>query len=164
MKTIIWYFKNTTLTYQQISDLTDIKMWKVAKTIKDEFSKSEILIRKSKNYSKSKIGDKNSMTGRVRELHPNYKGEVSDGKGYTLILKPSWYTGRKGSKHIFQHHAIICVKLGLTCIPKGYCVHHINEIKTDNSPDNLVLMTTKAHAKLHQNFDKEIADLFITRY
>ena len=34
------------------------------------------------------------------------KGIVADGKGYLMILKPSWYTGRKGCKHIFYHHRL----------------------------------------------------------
>jgi hypothetical protein len=34
--------------------------------------------------------------------------------------------------------------------PKGLCAHHANFTKSDNSPNNLVKMTTDDHARLHQ--------------
>lgn len=36
-------------------------------------------------------------------------------------------------------------------IPKGYSVHHIDENKDNNEPDNLQLLTKEEHAKIHAN-------------
>ena len=34
-------------------------------------------------------------------------------------------------------------------IPEGFCVHHVNGDKTDNSPSNLMLLSKSHHHKLH---------------
>ena len=34
-------------------------------------------------------------------------------------------------------------------IPKGFCVHHVNGDKTDNSPSNLMLLSKSNHHHLH---------------
>ena len=34
-------------------------------------------------------------------------------------------------------------------IPKGFCVHHVNGDKTDNSPNNLMMLSKSNHHKLH---------------
>jgi len=106
--------------------------------------------RKARMYARSKQGDRNPMLGKFKEEHHNYKGVVGDSKGYLMELKPDWYVGRRGSKHVFQHHLVYCKANDLTCIPAGYCVHHCNEDKTDNSLDNLVLMTLAEHTTFHQ--------------
>jgi hypothetical protein len=107
--------------------------------------------RKKRLYALSKTGAKNPMTGKTRELHPNWVGgEVSDGKGYIMILKPSWYTGRKGSKYVFKHSVVMCEALGLTEMPAGMIVHHIDGDTINNNLDNLQMMTASAHTRLHQ--------------
>lgn len=100
--------------------------------------------------SRSKMGDLNPMKDKLAELHHNYKGECSDGRGYILVLKPKWFTGRKGSKHVFQHHLVLCEALGLTEIPLGWEVHHIDETTTNNHIDNLALVTASGHQVLHK--------------
>lgn len=105
--------------------------------------------RKSHLYSLSKIGDKNPMTGKLGEDHHNYKGLVGDGNGYLMCLKPDWYTGRKGSKHVFQHSVVMCENLGITEIPKGFTIHHIDGNKQNNNINNLALITNSGHLRLH---------------
>lgn len=80
-----------------------------------------------------------------------YKGtDVVDGKGYVIIPKPEWYVGRKNSKYVYLHSVVMCESLGITEIPKGFCVHHIDGNKTNNDISNLCLLTVEAHSKLHQ--------------
>ena len=64
-------------------------------------------------------------------------------------IEPDWYTGRKGSKHVFSHHVVVCEALGLTAIPKGWVVHHCDENPYNNDFSNLVLLTVADHARLH---------------
>lgn len=80
-----------------------------------------------------------------------YKGtDVVDGKGYVIIPKPEWYSGRKNSKYVYLHSVVMCESLGITEIPKGFCVHHIDGNKTNNDISNLCLLTIEAYSKLHQ--------------
>ena len=111
----------------------------------EEFKKK----RKSECYRRSKLGKKNPMFGKFREKHHNFKGDCSDCKGYVLVLKPSWFTGRPNSKHIFKHHYEYCKAHNLTEIPNGCAVHHKDFNPLNNEPDNLKLLTNSDHSKLH---------------
>jgi hypothetical protein len=84
-----------------------------------------------------------------KELHPNYKGGRTMEGGYITVEKPAWYTGRKNSKYVREHNVLVCKAIGITEIPKGFCVHHINGNKVDNSLGNLQFMSLSAHKKLH---------------
>ena len=142
-------YENTDLTQQEIADRLGIHWKKVFKYIKANYSEQYRKGRKAKTYRKSKLGDANPMTGKTGNQHHNFKGEVSDNKGYLMVLKPDWYTGRKGSKHVFSHHVVVCEALGLTAIPKGWVVHHCDENPYNNDFSNLVLLTVADHARLH---------------
>ena len=143
-------YENTELTQQQIADKLGIHWKRVYKYIKANYSIEYRKARKSKCYRNSKLGDLNPMTGNFAELHHRHIGRTPDCKGYMLNLKPDWYTGRKGSKHVFEHHIVVCLGMGLTCVPKGWCVHHCDLNKMNNSFDNLVLMTLGDHTRLHR--------------
>ena len=142
-------YETTELTQQQIADTVGVS-WKVVFTvIKKGYSSAYRKQRKATSYRNSKLGDKNPMYGKIGSDHPGYIGAVSDNKGYLMVLKPSWYTGRKKSKHVFQHHVVVCEALGITEIPKGYHVHHINGDRCDNSYANLLMLTAGDHMRLH---------------
>ena len=142
-------FEHTETRLQDICKEANLEYWEMQEILNDHYSKEFQQKRKSHLYSLSKQVDKNPMLGKTKELHHNYKGEVGDGKGYLQCLKPDWYTGRKGSKHVFVHTVVMCEYLGLTELPKGWVVHHINGNKRDNDINNLALLTNSAHTKLH---------------
>lgn len=115
-----------------------------------EYPKEYRSKRKRECYRRSKLGSKNPMYGKFRDKHHNYKGRCEDGKGYMLVLKPEWYTGRPGSKHIYEHHAVYCENHGLTEFDTSlYCIHHIDGDKMNNNIENLVMLTHSDHSKLH---------------
>lgn len=143
-------YENTELTLKEISEQLDLTFAQVQHFISKNYSIDFRNKRKSISYKNSKLGDKNPMKGKTKELHHNYIGEVSDGKGYIMCLKPEWYTGRKGCKHVFKHHIVMCELLGITEIPKGFNVHHIDKNPLNNNPNNLALLTSEAHTRLHQ--------------
>lgn len=143
-------FTTTQMSLRDICEEAHINYEVLQEILKDNFTQYEIDTRKSKLYSLSKKGKKNPMKDKKRELHHNYKGVVEDGRGYLMVLKPEWYTGRKKSKHVFLHHVIICEALELTEIPKGFCVHHIDGNKKNNDISNLCLLSISGHTKLHQ--------------
>jgi hypothetical protein len=105
--------------------------------------------RKKHCYRASKLGGKNPMFGKNGEAHHNKKDRCEDGKGYYIVLKPEWFTGREGSKHIFEHHAVYCKANNLTEMPKGMCIHHLDENKMNNSIGNLIMLSNGDHRRLH---------------
>lgn len=142
--------ENTTLTLQQITAYagsTYKRVWKVWKTYPVEYRRN----RKTQTYRNSKLGDLNPMKGKCGEDHHYYKGVVGDNKGYLMRLKPAWYTGRAGSKHVFEHSIVVCEHLGITEVPKGWCVHHCDQNPHNNVFDNLVMMKTGDHSRLHRH-------------
>lgn len=102
--------------------------------------------------SKGKMGKLNPSYGRTGPDGFHWEGgnPVPDGKGYMLVRKPDWFTGREGSKYVFEHHVVYCGHNGMTEIPSGYHVHHINGDKMDNRPANLEMLTASEHTRLHQ--------------
>ena len=151
------------LKIRELYETTDLSVNKIEKILKHRDVMGYIIDTYSKEYrdnrhkillSKQKIGNQNPMKNKYGLQHPNYKGIISDGKGYLMILKPDWYTGRKGCKHIYYHHYVWCINMGITEIPKGYVIHHIDLDKTNNDIENLALMTVSAHSKLHQMLNK----------
>lgn len=143
-------YDQTYMTIQQIADELGLSFGYVFQYIKDNYDVETRNERKRECYRRSKLGDKNPMLGKKREAHHNYKGVVSDGKGYLMVLKPNWYTGRKGCKHVFLHHVVMCEALGLTEIPRGMCVHHIDHNPLNNDLSNLQMLSVSAHNRLHQ--------------
>lgn len=142
--------EETTLTLEQIAKQLGVSYKRVYKVWRT-YSKEYRTARKTLNYSKSKLGTNNPMLGKFRDQHPRYKGIVGDSKGYLMVLKPEWFTGRKGSKHVFLHNVVVCEHLGLTEIPAKWCVHHCDENPHNNDFDNLVLMTMSDHSRLHSS-------------
>lgn len=143
------YYENTELTLQQIADKLQVGYKRVFSYVKNNYTSAYRKNRKVKNYSKSKTGELNPMLGNTLENHPRYIGLVSDHKGYLMVVKPDWYTGRKRSHHVFAHHIPICEHYGITEIPRGWCVHHCDENPHNNALSNLVLMLLGDHVRLH---------------
>ena len=146
---IKYLYENTELTQQQIAARLGIPWKRVFNFIKANYSTEYRKQRKAACYRNSKLGTSNPMHGKRGADHHYYKGVVSDCKGYLMELKPAWYTGRKGSKHVFQHHLVVCEHLGLTAVPAGWHVHHCDHDPYNNSFDNLVLLTASDHQRLH---------------
>ena len=146
---IKYLYENTDLTLQQIADKTGHSYKQVFNYVKANYTTAHRKTRKAVTYKNSKLGDLNPMFGNFGSKHHRYVGVVGDSKGYLMVLKPEWYTGRKGSKHVFMHSVVVCVDLGITEIPKGYVVHHCDFNPHNNHIDNLVLLTVGEHSSLH---------------
>lgn len=153
MNEVVNLLTSTDLTYDQIASRLGCSyntVWRRAQILPKEYQEN----RRANNCAKLKWGSNNPMYGKFGANNPNYKGVVSDCKGYHMTLKPEWYTGRKNSKHIFLHHFVVCLEMRLPCIPKGWCVHHCDLDKLNNEFTNLVLMTVGDHMRLHQYINK----------
>ena len=142
-------YEHTALTMQSIANQLGMTYKQVFTYIKKNYSPDYRRARKTVSYRNSKLGELNPMQGKQGNKHHNYIGIVEDSKGYLMQLKPEWYTGRKGSKHVFVHHIVICEALGITSIPKGHCVHHCDFNPHNNYISNLILLTVGEHSSLH---------------
>lgn len=78
--------------------------------------------------------------------NPNYKnGRAKSTQGYILILTENGY--------VVEHRNVIKNLIGRPLTSKEDC-HHLNEIKTDNRPCNLMAFVSKsAHHRFHHNPD-----------
>lgn len=83
--------------------------------------------------------------------NPNWKGGTPlDSYGYRTININGKY---------YKEHIVIWEQAHNMKLPKGYVVHHLNGIKTDNRPENLVAMSRKEHIHQAEPFKKRIAEL-----
>lgn len=139
----------TSMRLDDICKEAKLENYVVQKILDDNFSEDFQNKRKSKLYRSSKLGDKNPMKQLTGENHPNYKGIIDDGAGYLMIKKPDWWTTRKNSDYIYYHHFVFAKEFGLTEIPKGFVIHHIDGNKHNNDISNLALLHMSAHSRWH---------------
>src|ERR1700744_597361 len=68
---------------------------------------------------------------------------------YELVRAPEGYPGKKyRGKYAYEHRVNYWREHG-ELPPAGHLVHHENERKRDNDPQNLVALTPKEHARKH---------------
>ena len=72
-------------------------------------------------------------------LMPLYRSVA--GKGGTKGYERVWCPIRE--RRVLTHH------LGVDCVPKGFVVHHKDHNKTNNSRDNLQVMSRRQHVAMH---------------
>jgi hypothetical protein len=156
---VIDLLENTLIPIDQIARKFGVRTSRIMEIQQNEFHPHFIAERKRQCYSASKSGNKNPMWGIEPEQHPRFIGEVADGNGYIMVLKPDWFTGRPGSKHVFKHTVVMCENLGITELPRGFVVHHINHDRTDNTIDNLALMSVNAHSRIHSLEAQRLAEM-----
>jgi len=118
----------------------------VRESIRQELDSATLKKEQAKRYAAKKLGEANPMTGRCREKHHNWKGQSEDGKGYYTMIPPEWWSGPE--KRVFVHRVVAAELLGLTWLPPVVSVHHVNGNTQDNTPDNLMMGTHKAHSEL----------------
>lgn len=71
---------------------------------------------------------------------------IADGSGYRWIYLPLHPRARRG---FVQEHRIVCeAKVG-RYLRSDELVHHVNEVKTDNRPENLEVMSQAEHNNHH---------------
>ncbi len=82
-----------------------------------------------------------------RDDHANWKGGTYFSDGYIYEYAPDHPKNTKG--YIRQHRLVMERELG-RLLTSDEIVHHINGIKTDNRPENLVLMKRGDHIRSHK--------------
>ena len=84
------------------------------------------------------------------------KGRKFHSRGYVMVYEPLHPScDRHG--YMFEHILILEKKLGRYLYAHEEC-HHLNEIKSDNRPENLVALTKGDHTRLHGSGRKWSSD------
>lgn len=71
-------------------------------------------------------------------------------KGGKRISQFGYVVLRIDGRYQFEHRIVAERMLGRP-LARGEAVHHANGVKTDNRPENLIVMHQRDHAKLHQS-------------
>lgn len=80
----------------------------------------------------------------------NFKGgRIAHGDGYIKVLSPDHPRANKNG-YVLEHILIAEKKVGRP-LSTNEVVHHINGIKDDNRPENLLVLTKSEHSALHKN-------------
>jgi len=95
----------------------------------------------------NKLGFKKGHNRNSGENNPRFKGRILRA-GYWLVFKPNHPFCNKG-KRVQEHRLIMEEHLGRH-LTKKECIHHINEIKSDNRLENLMVFPDSAsHTRYH---------------
>lgn len=93
-----------------------------------------------------------SCYAKIRERRGPYKSGTVLISGYYYDYLPEHpFSTKKG--YVAQHRIQAENKIGRMLLPNED-VHHINEIKTDNRQENLMVMSKSEHSKLHRKKTK----------
>jgi len=91
---------------------------------------------------KTRKGGDATIGTQAKENNPNWKGgRPLDASGYVVIN----YGGSQ-----IREHRVVAEKMLNRKLNKDEVVHHINGIKNDNRPENLMVMTQSEHLKHHR--------------
>ena len=92
------------------------------------------------------------------ENHWKWKGgRTVCGYGYICILQPNHHRANKIG--YVREHILVWEKAHNRLLPNGWVVHHLNGIKTDNRPVNLVALPSMKHTHVLQAKAKRIQEL-----
>jgi hypothetical protein len=90
------------------------------------------------------------MLGRKKSECPAWKGgKRIDGHGYVTVLLPEHPRAHKNG-YVYEHILVLEEKLGRSLLP-GEDSHHIDEVKTNNHPDNLEVLSHGGHRRHHNS-------------
>jgi hypothetical protein len=145
-------------TLTQITRKAGIRYNTVKDIWEEVYGAEAVKDRKRLRYRASKLGANNPMKGRYKKLHPNWLDaeRVSDRKGYYRVRAPDWYTGRVWQGYVDEHVIAYCKSRGITEVPSGFVVHHLDMDKKNNEPSNLVMLTNSDHLLLHAWINRAI--------
>jgi hypothetical protein len=81
------------------------------------------------------------------ETHWKWNGGVAIINGYRAIKMPD-HPFAQGTGYVFEHRLVMEQRLGRHLLPTEK-VHHVNGDRTDNRPENLVVLSHRVHLRSH---------------
>ena len=92
-------------------------------------------------------GDATRLHPLFREANPRWKGGVRMKDGYVTLLMPEHPNANKNG-YVKRATLVMTGLLGRPLV-KGELVHHVNDVKADDSPQNLKLTGRPQHTSHH---------------
>ncbi len=84
------------------------------------------------------------------DMPPKFRGKSIDKFGYIYIYSPK-HPYHNARNNVFEHRLVIEKHIGRYLL-RHEVGHHINEIKDDNRPENLMAFTSNfSHMRFHKN-------------
>ena len=117
--------------------------------LKTNLSDSQYRMEKALRYSRSKLGPKAHCYGKFGKDHPNYIGDIQTKDGYLQR--------KVDGKYELVHRLIAAEMLGLEKLPSSVDVHHIDENKQNNDRNNLAIVTSGGHARIHVHIRRQLS-------
>ena len=84
------------------------------------------------------------ISGLRGENHPMWKGGRVDHRGYVLVTFPGHHRCKSGCNYVLEHIIIAEQKINRRLEPDEI-IHHLNGIKNDNRPENLIVIKKNNH-------------------
>ncbi len=124
----------------EIALKSGVNVW----TIKQRLKATEVKIRSAKE--RAVRGDK----------HYHWRGGKTEKMGYVLLYMPNHPRALSG---YVREHIWVWEKTYGKPVPRNHLIHHLNGIKNDNRPENLVAIKRGTHASLAEPFKRRIREL-----
>jgi hypothetical protein len=99
-----------------------------------------------KPYIKGHHAKNNHLSNRGVD-HPRWKGGRVYRRGYVMLYLPD-HPGADSKGYVAEHRVVCEQRMGRPLRSEEH-VHHINGIKDDNAPENLVVLTARDHQLAH---------------
>ena len=93
------------------------------------------------------------------EDSPYWRGGRYCNQGYIRVYAPNHPRARAVNRLYVAEHILVWEKTHNQYLPKDRVVHHLNGIKSDNRPDNLIAMPVGKHMKIIPEMAKKIRNL-----
>lgn len=97
------------------------------------------------------------LKGQIGDDAHNWKGGIISRRGYNAVHMPKHYRATK--QGYVMEHLLVWERVHQRRLPKGYLIHHLNGIKTDNRPQNLIAMKKGEHINQTSPYKKRVREL-----
>ena len=104
------------------------------------------------------IQQKRGYIGGKGEFNPRWRGgKTKNHEGYVLVYSPN-HPRKHRDQYVFEH-ILVWEKTHGQPLPAGWVIHHLDGIKDDNRPENLVACPSRRHYDFIKALQTRIAAL-----